>query len=134
MSSCTCLGRKRQPPCNRFGTASSQRRAVPLLHAGPSCPQEDASFHPGGLTLAFQLLHPLPGRTLHLKSAPSPRLRSPLLLYAPKSASSSFSALERGALQGLCWLPSVTSPKAEDKTQLLLGDRLGPAGTGTLAP
>ncbi|XP_042654487.1 uncharacterized protein LOC122153969 [Tyto alba] len=70
-------------PCSRFETASSPRRAVPLLHAGPSRPREDAAFHRGGLTLAFQPLRPLPGRTLHLNSAPSPHLPFPRSVPPP---------------------------------------------------
>lgn len=78
----------------------------------------DAAFHPDGLALAFQLLHPLPGGTLQLKFAPSPCLPFPLLC-APKSTSSSFTVLGTGALQGLGHLLSVPCLKAEP--QVLLG-------------
>ena len=96
-SFCMCWGCKREPLCSRFEMASSQQRAVPLLFHGstpaPLVLGGDAAFHQGGLTLAFQSLRPLAGRT-------APEVGSFTLSALPHSCSVPPNLL---LLPSLCW-------------------------------
>lgn len=86
-SFCTCWGCKREPLCNRFEMASSQRRAVPLLFYGSTpAPLVLGGTLPSikvGLRLHFNCFA-LWLAELHLKSAPSPHLPFPTPALCPQ--------------------------------------------------
>lgn len=104
---------------NGLLAAKGSASALPLLHNPPALlVLRDAAFHRGGLPLALQLLHPLPGRTLHLNSAPSPRLPFPTPAVCPQIHIVFLLCVWRGALQGLLMAPKCHLLKAKAKTQL----------------